>query len=525
MDILKKYSFKIKSKLANKVRRTSKKGSSDSLQYRRNNSLPFFNTRAKIGPKIVVTPSEKTNEPSPITRSLSDATITLAQRRANKLKIICANSGVCMAFGKENKKIKEHFDEFTNFKYVTEKIKRIGKPSKNGFINQLTYNRRGYIAYTILKSSANEMADNLLYEYLVGQYINKQCLLFSCFLETYGVFKYTSNDTWDTMKKIKIKDPSLLKECINIPPINSREDFDIACTHSKYICIQIQHMAEAINLCDLLDNIEFCNNELLYILYQIYLPLYCLNQNFTHYDLHSNNIMIYEPIKGQTIDYCYILNDETKIEFKSRYIAKIIDYGKSFFKDEESHNELTKSSSSILKVICQRKACQIEYETSEPDVYETECGTDYGFYWLQDVRDTKHEQIYINSSKSNISHDLRLLYDIFGIMTQKKRKLHLAKYGTEPFPELLTSMYSHINLIQLLSKVVFNNNYGTIENSKHGLPNKINNVIDAYHAIEEELKLPQNITQNENYYRGIPSIGRITIYENGRKMKYDAFNL
>jgi hypothetical protein len=77
------------------------------------------------------------------------------KRRALFLKSICSDAGVCIAFGKENKKIKEHFAGFIDVKYIKSPIKRIGNPSQNGFINEITYERNGYVANSILKSSIN----------------------------------------------------------------------------------------------------------------------------------------------------------------------------------------------------------------------------------------------------------------------------------------------------------------------------------------------------------------------------------
>jgi len=77
------------------------------------------------------------------------------KRRARFLKSICSDAGVCIAFGKENNKIKEHFAGFVDVKYIKSPIKRIGHPSQNGFVNEITYERNGYVANSILKSSAN----------------------------------------------------------------------------------------------------------------------------------------------------------------------------------------------------------------------------------------------------------------------------------------------------------------------------------------------------------------------------------
>jgi len=86
------------------------------------------------------------------------------------LKNICSNSGLCIAFGIETHKIRQFFNNFTAFNYVVPPIRSIGAPSENGFVKEIYYKKsklsRKQTQY--YKSSADEMADNLAYEYMVG---------------------------------------------------------------------------------------------------------------------------------------------------------------------------------------------------------------------------------------------------------------------------------------------------------------------------------------------------------------------
>ena len=67
--------------------------------------------------------------------------------RTNYLKTICADSGACISFGTEVKKINELFDNFVNFEYAVSPIKSIGPESANGFINEIKYIRHDYESY------------------------------------------------------------------------------------------------------------------------------------------------------------------------------------------------------------------------------------------------------------------------------------------------------------------------------------------------------------------------------------------
>jgi hypothetical protein len=51
------------------------------------------------------------------------------------------------------------------------------------------------------------------------------------------------------------------------------------------------------------------NLDLLNVLYQIYMPLASLSETFTHYDLQSRDVLIYEPVPGK---YRYVLDDYFK---------------------------------------------------------------------------------------------------------------------------------------------------------------------------------------------------------------------
>ena len=85
--------------------------------------------------------------------------------KKNKMKIksrflqsICSDSGVCLAFGNKSNDIKDFFDNFIGFKYANDTMKRLGVPSVNGFVNEVTYVREKYTAHSIIKSSAKRPA-------------------------------------------------------------------------------------------------------------------------------------------------------------------------------------------------------------------------------------------------------------------------------------------------------------------------------------------------------------------------------
>ena len=211
------------------------------------------------------------------------------------------------------------------------------------------------------------------------------------------------------------------------------------------------------------------------------MPLATLANQFTHYDLHRSNILLYEPVKGAYITYNYHLNSGITVKLHSKYIAKIIDYGRSYY------NNGTQNSLDTYKKICKIKEC------------EPECGRRVGLYYLG-PRKPPSKNDYSTCQKKNISSDLRLIY--------------LISESILPIGNISPGFNS------ILEKIVFNGKYGTKEIVKSGLPNKINNVIDLYKILEEYITLPNKIRANELQYQGLPKIGDFHIYQDGRPMNF-----
>jgi hypothetical protein len=246
-----------------------------------------------------------------------------------------------------------------------------------------------------LKHSLDTDADNLLYEYYVGKYINKQITRFSCFIETYGVFV----NKIDNIKNI-IQTKDLQTHLQNISEHNNQ--YQISCKYSNRLSILIQHINTKKTLGDMIQNKQFNQTELLYVLFQIYMPLMCLQEEFTHYDLHMNNVLVYEPINDQYIEYHYIIDNNTTIRFKSKYLVKIIDYGRCFFKYDKSDN-----SEKILEKICKEKYCNFKKERTVTE----KCGNYSGYTFLNNKKFDEND-FHIVSTKCNQSHDLQLFTNL-----------------------------------------------------------------------------------------------------------------
>lgn len=427
---------------------------------------------------------------------------TTQKRRAEFLKAVCSDAGVCITFGQEENKIRMFFNGFTKFDFVHGLIKRMGKPSNNGFVHSVEYMKNGYVAHSIIKSSAKMDGDNLFYEFMVGRFLNNICKIVPCFLETYGLYGYNNIANWKHAKNTQEISPDVFSASLTRLNPNKNSTIQDSCADSRLIAILIQYIHNAETLEDKMNNLThdlringsvnstlFANIHLPSILFQVYRPLAQIMSTFTHYDLHRGNILLYIPVTNKYIHYHYHNPNGIMTEFKSEYIVKIIDYGRSFFVDKMSN--IPTSSSSLYKAFCKEPICNI----SEP------CGGDRGFSWLR-PEDRPGSNYYIFSQVNNISHDLRLLYEISNFsehVIDKNKKLYT-----------------------IINKVKYDARFGTKEIKRSGLPNNIFTINDAYKELTAHLMDPEVKIENDTFYADpkYSKLGDLYIHYDGRSMRF-----
>jgi hypothetical protein len=420
----------------------------------------------------------------------------MIEKSGKFLQMICSDSNVCIAFGKRKKEIRDYFNGFTGFENVSGDVKRLGAVSANGFVRLITYEKYRYKAHAILKSSQKTSADNLVYEYLVGdRFINRIMDRFPCFVETYGKYFYKNNESW-----FSAQDQVTPKYSLKNLKLEETIDWSRSCQLSKWAAILIEQIADAVSLSDMLRNKEriiyIVNNPiLLHILFIIYHALAKLSKQFTHYDLHLGNIMLYKPSETKYIKYIY--HDATggsPLEFNCQYVPKIIDYGRSFF-DNGNLN-----SRKIYDRLCKEKDC------------EPRCGEQFGFEWLDPI-----PSYHISSSKKNESHDLRALNDLndilqYYITTKSNEYNNLSKCGKE--------------LMTVANKVQYGidlppqfREYGTKENLKN-VQTKIYNVTSAYKQLKNIIEKTKGADGTDLFSKPEDCLGTLHVYDDA-PMKFE----
>ena len=352
---------------------------------------------------------------------------------------------------------------------------------------------------------------------MVGEFLNKQLLYFLCFIKTYGLFKYKDDLTYEHIEQC-----STVNDC-NIDKLQSGlqsvtdaiTDIDTnlknSCVNPTHTAVLTEYIKDSISIKDkLLDN-KFVSDDLLYALFQIYMPLSCLANKFTHYDLHWHNVLLYEPNKDGYIQYNYHIgpNESDVVSFKSSYIVKIIDYGRSYFDNG------TLTSENVYEKVCNIKEC--DENNLNPIIPTLTCGKAKGYYWLSPF-------ILPTSSNKNISHDLRLLNIILNAKyywyipkdlqhdAQKVKDYFKSNFPDKKIEDLNKKIVTEINGKLTNLKLIYNE----FECTFNGYPNFVVNVTDACKILQDMIKEDVNKNANNKAYEGKNLIDDIHIYSDGK---------
>lgn len=240
------------------------------------------------------------------------------------MKRECADSGQCIMLGKQFERIYKYFDMFDLTSGLVTECQRFGAAdSVNGVVRQVTFSKEGYESSALVKGTQYADADNLVYEYAAGMFLNEYCDKLPCFVQTYGIYIFTnvvfkrmfSND----MPASEFPNAFRLYE----DPFDLRKQ----CTDSSKMAVVTHFLKGSISMNSFLKGTDVSMN-VFGILFQIYFCLDVLGGKFTHYDLHTENVLLYK-FPGPVL-FRYETSDGV-IEFRCWYLAKIIDYGRSYF--------------------------------------------------------------------------------------------------------------------------------------------------------------------------------------------------
>ena len=409
------------------------------------------------------------------------------------LQVACKDPDNCLALGEYDVGIKRFFDDFRNLNYIDiSALQKIGNPSSNGFIIEVPFKKQNFTAFTVLKCSAIQKADNLFYEYYVGKFfINTYLKKLPCFVETYDIYEFSSEAVYNDIKNRVSKINGLTNydiksnlKRIDVDETNIDDLLKLSCVKNKLLCILIQHFDRFYSFHDTyeksFDNIKY---DIFNLWYQIYFSLAFLNKdnnyNYTHYDLHANNVFLYKPFQGnKCIQMTYHRLNGKSYTFKSEYIIKIIDYGRNYFNNGKTN------TAQIIKKICYFDEC-------EPD-----CGEEFGYNNIKGL--SNGEDFYwINPIEPNISHDLR---------------------AVEPYSDTLTDQPT-------VHSFVYAHKYGTPQskgyiNMSRAKQFVITNIFNLRDALESIMEGFNSFKNNKKYDNTWKVAATMNIYEDGRDYEF-----
>ena len=266
--------------------------------------------------------------------------------------VICPNEAI---------KTYEFFKEYDLTYKTDEEILNNGA---NGVAVLVTFSRQGFTSTAVMKlpkitrnsSSIHEKKskelDNLMREYLVGVGINDLCKTYPCFIRTYAA--YTTGQTGTEVNTVRVN------------KLHHRPTTAESCKTAGHQSILIEYV-KGETLKKKITDEEFQRTELVYVLFQLYYALAHVGARFTHYDLHLGNVLLYEPDK--CVAFEYTLRGQV-IRFQCRYVAKIIDYGRSYLQDVVEEVAKVETEPECLKSRCTNERpgdiCGFKYFNKPP---------------------------------------------------------------------------------------------------------------------------------------------------------------
>jgi hypothetical protein len=264
------------------------------------------------------------------------------------LKSMCGDIGICLSLNNNYDRIMDMFDNFNDFKYLINSPREIASGA-NGSVHLLKYTKIvgsvSFNSYTTLKIPRNATSDNLAYEYLVGKLgVNPLCRYFPVFVQTYNLYFIERNTRLRFINPVTRLLPITREQFINgidtLDPLGDPTDLLIICTQlASQVCLTGQFYNNFMTFMSYGTHQTNKNySDFPFILFQVYYTLYYLKTIFTHYDLHYENVGLVSLPDGFHVEYEYNVFYNGKpvvIRFKSKYIVKLIDYGRCFFQSIE----------------------------------------------------------------------------------------------------------------------------------------------------------------------------------------------
>jgi hypothetical protein len=405
----------------------------------------------------------------------------------------------------------ESFDNNVKTNYSYFNMKNINLPTyyishgANGAINNFNFknNIDENNFNIIVKTSLDSRADNLFYEYMAGQCVNKFKRFFPNFCYTFK-YLYLNDLAGKFIPKLLSKDgltditefeKTIMDLKLDIPLI-SKENFKLGCSNNHRVSIMLENIPKSFKFSDLLDDSEFKSNldyNFFCCMFQLYMCLYSLSNVFTHYDLNANNVMYTKLDKPIKITYD-IKQYGKIIDIYTKYIPVIIDYARAHV----NCPDLSINSADVHPMVCSLRECNNRRHPlcdtqSKGMFFGTELYPD-GKYYYNDFKSFHN----INPREINQSHDLLHLHTLMRYYFKDSKDTTSSKLALK-----LKDSYKKVFDYALWTKSdLVTPKYGNIRlrNSYDSNPKKINTTQDVVRWLMDYFKDNFKDYSTEDYY-------------------------
>ena len=334
---------------------------------------------------------------------------------------------------------------------------------------------------------SDTVIDNNYREFVVGQCVNKFKIHSPNWIYTFCTWSYLDNDeTKEKLKLVRYGMPfkwDFIKDLINKENITysldtnimSHDKIEKGCLNKNLSSIVIEYLPNAISLKKYLSSDAFNIVDFVAIMFQVYAALVSVKDEFTHYDLHPENILLI-TLRNDTL-FTYVKGDlftNTDIVFKSKYIPVIIDYGRSYVNCVDSGSNAI-SAKQMTKI-----ACSTRCNTLPNNVHDASCDlTNAGYFGTIQDKHAVHKMhdTYIDINHLNNSHDLRLIDMCFNTFKSfapaKKTSIFKGRYSS-----LITQWTNLSKKARQVPEII-----GAISNTTNGFnltaTSSVNNISDC----------------------------------------------
>jgi hypothetical protein len=366
-------------------------------------------------------------------------------------------------------------------------IKNIGEASTNSFNSKIKLkNREDTNNFDVILKVCRQLSrDNNFYEYYVGNCINILKQYVPNFVHTFHhVFitpelKMKLSESYGILSTPKrapipysnINEFKRESTFTSLTELNNSQKISEGCINNDRSAVLIDYIPNNLTFKNLLEDADFKLNKnynLFCVLFQLYAALTILENNFTHHDLHLDNVLYIKLEKPIKIKY-----NAYDIYLITQFIPVILDYGRAFV-------DCVDFNTSILSSAFTELACASKYCNKIKDKYP-ECSLESSGLKIERDKSNNYSDLndfyYINIRKRNHSHDLRYMWEI---INSHSRVLDNVEY------DLFKKLISILNRINN-PEWIRNNLYGTKEED-HSFKvedpfnpsNRIKTVVDMY---------------------------------------------